>query len=115
MLPMLLAAVLAVGAGQAGPGTDAADACVRVPCAEECWEVQATYRQITSANNEPLAYVTASVLDGGGWGDQAGAKCHADLLGREGLWIDTLDVPGWGPRKIPAGNVELLLVKERGF
>ena len=116
MLPLMLAAVLSVAPKQ---GLRQAEGCIRRVCTDECWRVRLTYRQITSTPEDPPAYAVAQAFHGGVWGDQAGAKCHADELSRDGFWLDSVDgldrVPTVGPTKIPSGSIELLQVLEAPF
>ena len=62
--------------------------CVRVPCSMECWTVLAQYVVNLAPEDSPPDERTRTVLDGGLWGDEAGAACHARRIMREGVWVD---------------------------
>jgi hypothetical protein len=90
MLPSILAAVLAATTLRAAPPVCIAiePECPRVSCSMECWAVHVRLVVNVAADGEPVELRTRGVLDGGLWGTQAGADCHAAKVMRSGVWIE---------------------------
>lgn len=62
--------------------------CPRVPCGEECWAVLAQYVINLAPEDMPPDLRTRHVLDGGLWGNEAGAACHAGRIIKRGIEVE---------------------------
>lgn len=109
MTPLLLAAILTVTPAPR-------ERCPRVVCTSECWGVSVKYLVNTAPPGSVPVYVTGIAEDAGEWGSVDGARCRADQIAREGIWLEADEhVPGAGPEKVAPGAVELLRVVSRPF